>query len=82
MLNTSEWPNDADGYSVCSLGEILESSVAPKYSLSPTACAGILRRAEKRGRSLPPSLHEALAHVAQMTTRLKSGTCSPLVGET
>jgi hypothetical protein len=34
------------------------------FFLSSTACAGILRRAEKRGKSLPPSLHAALQAVA------------------
>jgi hypothetical protein len=35
-----------------------------KYYLSPTACAGILRRAEARGRSLPAALEQALRAVA------------------
>ena len=51
-------------YSVCSLAEILEPSAAPKYYLSPRACRGILRRAEKRGRELPPQLQQALAIMA------------------
>src|SRR5690606_32002872 len=42
-LNTSEWPSDA---AVCSLSDILEPRVHPKYFLSPKACRGILRRAE------------------------------------
>ena len=33
---------------------------AGKYSLSPKACAGILRRAERRGKALPPMLKTAL----------------------
>jgi len=49
-----------NAYSVCSLDTILESSVAPKYFLSPRACAGVLRRAAKRGRTLPPRLEQAL----------------------
>lgn len=65
MLNTTEWPNADDGYSVSSLAETLESSVAPKYYLSPRACQGILRRAEKRGRMLPPQLEAVLRAVAQ-----------------
>jgi site-specific DNA-cytosine methylase len=36
-------------YSVCSLAEILEPHVAPKYYLSPRACRGILRRAKNEG---------------------------------
>lgn len=46
------------------LSEILESSVSEKYHLSPKACAGILRRAEKRGKELPPQLARALKEVA------------------
>lgn len=53
-------------YSVCSLAEILELNVAPKYYLSPRACRGILRRAEKRGRTLPPPLEAALRAAAQI----------------
>ena len=37
--------------------------VHPKYYLSPKACAGILRRAEKRGKALPPVLEKALLAV-------------------
>jgi hypothetical protein len=33
--------------------------------LSSKACAGILRRAEKRGKELPPLLLEALMQVAK-----------------
>jgi hypothetical protein len=36
----------------------------PKYSLSPKAAAGILRRAAKRGRALPPALMMALTQRA------------------
>jgi hypothetical protein len=53
--------NDA---SVCSLSSILEANVPPKYFLSPTACKGILRRAEKRGKELPEQLKAALTAVA------------------
>jgi hypothetical protein len=69
MLNFSEWPNDA---AVCSLSQVLEKdSIPQRYFLSSTACAGILRRAEKRKRLLPPLLHEALERVAQTTIRHK-----------
>jgi hypothetical protein len=48
------------------LTEILEppQDVHPKYSLSARAALGILRRAEKRGRALPPHLLSALSEVA------------------
>jgi hypothetical protein len=63
-LNTSEWRN---GAAVSSLSDILEENPDPKYSLSAKACMGILRRAEKRGRALPPSLQMALEAVVQTT---------------
>lgn len=62
--NISEWPNDAV---VCSLWQVLEPSTHPRYFLSATACAGILRRAEKRGKALPELLHRALLAVATGT---------------
>lgn len=55
--NFSECPKDA---AVCSLSRILEASPPQKYYLSPKACMGILRRADKRGKELPPQLREAL----------------------
>ena len=60
-LNISEWPSAA---AVCSLSQVLEADVAPKYFLSPKACAGILRRAERRGKELPELLHRSLQAVA------------------
>ncbi len=64
-LNTSEWPRDA---AVCSLSDTLETGVVPpQFYLSPKACAGILRRAEKRGKDLPPTLKAALTGVAGHT---------------
>ena len=61
MLNTSDLPNDAKE---CLLWQALDSVVSPKYSLSAKACAGILRRARQRGKVLPPTLREALEHIA------------------
>jgi hypothetical protein len=50
-LNTSEFPS---GAVACSLSDILETGDLPqRYFLSPKACAGILRRAAKRGKVLP-----------------------------
>lgn len=68
-LNTSEWnhslvPSHSDG-GVCSLSDILETGDVPRrYFLSAKACAGILRRAVKRGKELPRVLYEALWAVA------------------
>ena len=61
-LSTSEWPSDAV---VCSLSDTLETGTVPqRFFLSDTACRGILRRADKRGKELPPALQAALAQVA------------------
>ena len=42
------------------LSQILEVNPQQKYCLSAKACQGILRRAENRGKELPPQLKEAL----------------------
>jgi hypothetical protein len=61
-LNTSEWPKDAEE---SLLSDTLETGDLPeRYYLSPKACQGILRRAEKRGKQLPQMLKEALEAVA------------------
>jgi hypothetical protein len=61
-LSISEWPKDA---AVCSLSEVLETGEIPsKYFLSPKACQGILRRAEKRGKKIPEALRVALERQA------------------
>jgi len=57
MLNTSEFHSDA---AVCLLSDILIGEVPPKYYLSPRACSGILRRAEKRNKPIMPWLKAAL----------------------
>jgi len=38
----------------------LQGTVPQKYYLSRTACLGILRRAQARGKELPPQLRQAL----------------------
>ena len=58
----SEWPS---AVAVCSLPQTLETGPLPqRFYLSQKACAGILRRAAKRGKELPPMLREALEMVA------------------
>lgn len=42
------------------LSQILEDSAPQKYCLSARAVVGILNRAQKRGKELPPELKEAL----------------------
>jgi len=46
------------------LSQILEENPHPKYCLSERACQGILRRAENRGKTLPPMLEMALRNQA------------------
>lgn len=55
-----------NGGGVCSLSDVLETTgnVPQRYYLSSKACKGILRRAEKRGKVLPPQLQAALQAVA------------------
>lgn len=68
---SSECPS-ADGAcssSVTTLADVLEPSAPARYSLSARAAAGILRRAEKRGRSLPASLAQALTALSAGETR-------------
>ncbi len=65
MPSTSEWPSDGSA-SLCSLSEVLEAGpVQTRYFLSATACKGILRRADKRGKDLPTALLRALQQVAE-----------------
>jgi len=47
------------------LSSILEPQADSRYALSSKAAAGILRRAGRRGRTLPPMLEDALRRVAQ-----------------
>ena len=47
----------------CTLSQIIDLNAPEKYSLSPRACAGILRRADRRNKELPPILREALEEV-------------------
>ena len=57
MLNTGESPNVVVE---STLSSILEENAPETYYLSAKACAGILRRAERRGKELPQMLKEAL----------------------
>ena len=72
-LSTCEWTALPEQFrkddGVCSLSDILETGDLPQqYYLSQKACAGILRRAENRGKELPPQLRQALAVVAGQPT--------------
>ena len=67
--NSSEYPKDA---AVSFLSEVLETNAPPKYCLSLKACEGIISRAKRNGKSLPPLLEEALTEY--MTTLSSCGT--------
>jgi len=64
-LNTSECPSDVVE---SSLSQILLDTVPSKYYSSQTACRGMLRRAEERGKELPQKLKAALM--------VQAGICS------
>ena len=62
-LNFGEFPSVERG---STLSQILEANAPEKYYLSAKACAGILRRAEKRGKELPKMLKEALEETVNL----------------
>jgi len=69
MRSTCEWTGIPEQFlrddGVCSLSDVLEDGpVPPRYFLTAKACQGILRRAAKRGKTLPPHLAHALEAVA------------------
>ena len=64
MLNIGPGPHSAE--SASTLSQILVPNAPEKYFLSAKACAGILRRAEKRGKELPTMLREALEEAVAM----------------
>jgi len=62
-LSTVEWHSDAV---VSLLSDTLEiGDLPPQYYLSAVACAGILRRAERRGKNLPHTLKVALLNISR-----------------
>lgn len=80
-LSSSEYPSDAG---VCFLSDILCQDAPQEYFLSPTACEGIIRRAERRGRSLPSTLKSALeaairSNSATPAPRAAGGGSGPLI---
>lgn len=83
-VDTSECPSDGGVSS--SLPDVLEADVAPRFYLSQRAAAGILRRAERRGKALPEHLESALRELsgqaatrdeADQTTSTGTGRSSP-----
>ena len=62
--NTGECPSAARE---STLWQILQADAPEKYYLSARACEGILRRAERRGKALPPMLREALEEAVALS---------------
>ena len=60
------------------LSQILVRNAPEKYNLSAKACAGILRRAEKRGKELPTMLREALEEVVALSVQEQALPCAPI----
>ena len=76
MLNFGECPNVVEE---SGLSQILEANVPQKYFLSETACLGVLRRAERRGKKLPEILEKALKQ--QIERWRKYGSPLPVLRE-
>jgi DNA (cytosine-5)-methyltransferase 1 len=79
MLNGFLWTVDSsesrNAAAATSLQAILEApeAVPSRFSLSPKAAQGILRRAAKRGRTLPDALQTALEALADTPAPAKVG---------
>lgn len=70
--NTGESPSAAVE---SRLSQILQEDPPTRYYLTATACKGILRRAERRGKELPKMLREALEE--QSATASPATTATP-----
>ncbi len=70
MPSIGEFPSVA---AESTLSQILEADAPQKYYLSPKACQGILRRAEKRGKELPKLLKATLKAQADGKFLVTSG---------
>lgn len=64
------------------LTDVLELDVPAKYSLSPRAAAGILKRAERRQKLLPPHLEAALLALAATLPEPSEGVPATGAGPT
>jgi hypothetical protein len=73
-LNTGVSPSAARE---SSLSRILQDTVPERYYLSRTACLGILRRAKKRGKELPPVLLRALRIQAGLPPSTEDQAANP-----
>ena len=76
-LSSSECPSAADA---CSLSDVLETGELPqRFYLSAKACAGILRRAETRGKTLPETLRLCLFAQAAAAPRTVAASAAPAI---
>lgn len=82
-----EYPREENG---SRLSQILEECAPQRFFLSARACQGILNRAKRRGKELPPELKQALEHIAfrnepenqggareSLFREIESGPCQP-----
>lgn len=67
MLNIGESPKDVEDVTLSAILMPLTEIQLQRYSLSVMACQGILRRAKKRGKTLPEVLKVALMRGAGIT---------------
>lgn len=67
-LNIGEKPREPNQ---TKLSQVLERDADEKYHLSGTACQGILNRAERRGKELPPELKWALEEQVQSGSQIE-----------
>jgi len=77
MPSIGEYPNVGVE---SSLWQVMESNAPVKYYLSKKACEGIIRRADKRNKTLPKLLETALLYriaTADNAATENSSTCSP-----
>ena len=73
MQNSGAFPKDGPA---STLSQILQGQVPLKYFLSATACLGILRRADKRGKPIIPILRYALEKQAAIMAAMEAETAS------
>ena len=59
-FSDKNWSEKPDVPIPSKLSDVLESNPDPKYTLSAKACRGILNRAKRRNKELPPLLRDAL----------------------
>ena len=64
-MHSTNYRKDGEGFF---LSQILQDTVPQKFYLSERACLGILRRSQKRGKTLPKVLESALVRQAGLSS--------------